>query len=263
MKRLILSILFVICLSFQASALGPMMMLSGGGCIPDCTGLTDCQNFEGTGYDNSEAWSTSTSGSGAIDADAATSGAGSPSKWCDQALKVTSTAAAEQAYISNDADLNADDTTQIPIGYFRLEFVVDSHSLASGEYNSIMAVYNTGWDIAFRLYLRNVSGTLKLRINVYNDDIGQEYDSLTAIALDTRYRVEVKWDITNNLWAWRLDGVNQPNDVDASDPVESEGVNISVRGLDEVSIGHNVASNAGVTYFDRYGISTTGWIGDQ
>ena len=31
MKKLIISILFILCLSFQASALGPMMLLSGGG----------------------------------------------------------------------------------------------------------------------------------------------------------------------------------------------------------------------------------------
>ena len=33
MKKIILSILFVVCLSFQASALGPMMLLSGSGCL--------------------------------------------------------------------------------------------------------------------------------------------------------------------------------------------------------------------------------------
>ena len=39
MKKLILALLFVACMSFQASALGPMMMLSGGG--SGCVGGSD------------------------------------------------------------------------------------------------------------------------------------------------------------------------------------------------------------------------------
>lgn len=43
---------------------------SGGG-GSSCTGLLVCQNFEGTGYDNSETW-TETAGSGSIDEDSTT-----------------------------------------------------------------------------------------------------------------------------------------------------------------------------------------------
>ena len=49
MKKLILSILFILCLSFQASALGPMMLLSGGGCggtLNFVTGDTESFEFE-------------------------------------------------------------------------------------------------------------------------------------------------------------------------------------------------------------------------
>ena len=43
MKKLIISILFILCLSFQASALGPMMLLSGGGgsVVDYCTDTND------------------------------------------------------------------------------------------------------------------------------------------------------------------------------------------------------------------------------
>ena len=43
MKKLIISILFILCLSFQASALGPMMLLSGGG-----GGVAACAKDTGT-----------------------------------------------------------------------------------------------------------------------------------------------------------------------------------------------------------------------
>ena len=44
MKKLILSILFILCLSFQASALGPMMVLSGSG----TGGITSCAGIKGS-----------------------------------------------------------------------------------------------------------------------------------------------------------------------------------------------------------------------
>ena len=36
MKKLILSILFILCLSFQASAWNPMVVVSGSGGLPAC-----------------------------------------------------------------------------------------------------------------------------------------------------------------------------------------------------------------------------------
>ena len=76
MKKLILSILFIFCLSFQANALGPMMLLSGGGAVNSfsCLPAYDiCQNLENAaGYDNSETWNE-TVGDGTIDEDYAAS----------------------------------------------------------------------------------------------------------------------------------------------------------------------------------------------
>ena len=259
MKKLILIPIIVLLFAVEALAIGPAtLMMFGGDCIPDCSGLTDCQNFEGTGYDNSEAWTTTTAGSGAIDEDAATPGAGSPSKWCFQALKSTTTAAAETAYIHNDADLG-----DAAISYFRIDFVLASHSLANTEENSIFHVANNAWDHLIRANIYNNGGTLELRISSYHDDLLNSYTALTAISLNTRYRLEIKWDTTNNLWAWRLNDVDQPNNTDGTDPVESEGALASNRGSDEVSIGQTVAANAAVLYFDRYGVHPTAWIGNQ
>ena len=46
MKKLILSILFILCLSFQASAWNPMVVVSGGGAVDHCT-TTECAGCDG------------------------------------------------------------------------------------------------------------------------------------------------------------------------------------------------------------------------
>ena len=46
MKKLILALLFIACMSFQASALGPMMMLSGGGFFCDSSTADCCEDFD-------------------------------------------------------------------------------------------------------------------------------------------------------------------------------------------------------------------------
>ena len=69
MKKLILSILFIICLSFQASAWNPMVVVSGGGeeatpsactsCTPGDPADIFCEDFEGsTDPPNDCAWCT-------------------------------------------------------------------------------------------------------------------------------------------------------------------------------------------------------------
>ena len=47
MKKLILALLFILCLSFQASALGPMMFLSGSGAGFTCGSELICDDFDG------------------------------------------------------------------------------------------------------------------------------------------------------------------------------------------------------------------------
>jgi len=62
MKRLTLIIIGVLLCTPLYSDMNTYIAgvpVSGGGCTEDCGDYLICQNFEGTGYDNSEAWSTS------------------------------------------------------------------------------------------------------------------------------------------------------------------------------------------------------------
>lgn len=73
MKKLYLLILCLLITSpaFAFSPAIQAVISAGGATVPECTGLLVCQNFEGTGYDNSETW---TSGwNGTPDPDNATS----------------------------------------------------------------------------------------------------------------------------------------------------------------------------------------------
>lgn len=57
MKRFFLAILLLLCLSFPSSATWYYSKVETASCADSsCAGFLTCQNFEGTGYDNSEIW---------------------------------------------------------------------------------------------------------------------------------------------------------------------------------------------------------------
>lgn len=75
MRKIILTILLILLIPFICSA-GVQDMLKGalekknGAAAPsECTGKLICQNFEGTGYDNSESWTETIGTNGIIDED--------------------------------------------------------------------------------------------------------------------------------------------------------------------------------------------------
>jgi hypothetical protein len=70
MKRLYLIATLILALSVPAS--GQMVIGSGAGgegCTENCGDYLVCQNFEGSGYDNSESWTESVGTNGVVDED--------------------------------------------------------------------------------------------------------------------------------------------------------------------------------------------------
>ena len=105
--------------------------------------------------------------------------------------------------------------------------------------------------------------TFPLSIRCYHDGASHFYEALTPITIDTIHRLEVKWDSTNNVWAWRFDGVDQPNNIDDSDPITSEG---TLTATHETQINHMYCglSNqafAATMYYDLYAIDDADWVG--
>jgi hypothetical protein len=66
MKKLIILLLFLL---IPSLAFADGMVIGSGAAGNECTGYIVCQNFEGTGYDNSETWTEGIVGGGTVNED--------------------------------------------------------------------------------------------------------------------------------------------------------------------------------------------------
>lgn len=212
------------------------------------------EGFEATGYDNS--WAE-TIVSGTLDEDAAVSEAGSPSGWGTKCLKV----------ISDGGDCRADHDLPSAVNdsWLRVEVVVTAESLANGNLANILIVNDSSFGAVYTLDLKQVAGVLRFSLSCYHDGNYNGYDSLTALSLNTRYRVEVKWDSANDVWAWRIDDVDQPNNVDSTSPVTSEGTLTSTHrtNIDKLRVGVWQHRTACTYYVDNIAIDDADWVGAE
>jgi len=219
------------------------------------TGDTFSEYFEATGYD--ETWSDGeTIGDGnSLDPNADPADVSAGFGWGDKCFKAIT------AGVNNSAFVRDDGIGAEAITYYRFEFVLTV--LGTDNLNYILETTNVGFGHAFRVQVSNSGDILRLKMYSYHDGNSHIYNSLTTLSLNTNYSVEVKWDATNNLWAWKLDGVAQPNDQDATDPVESEGAltDTHVTEVSKIWFGLLNSSQATTIYLDALDIDTTGWLG--
>jgi len=224
------------------------------------------EKFEGTGYE--ETWSEGevVSAGCTLNEDESTTSAGSPTGWGDQCLKASIDDANDSAYVSQyySANPHADVWT-------RIEFVIGAENL--GNYGWLTIARMNEEDPAFKdCWIAHIwqsgSGDLHIKLMCNYNGTGAYFTSLTKLSLNTKYRLEVKWDSTNDTWAWRIDGIDQPNDQDDSDPIESEGVlsgtHATKPALHWVGINCDYYAEATATiYFDNYALDDADWVGAE
>ena len=218
------------------------------------------EKFEGAGYE--EAGASETVGAGCtIDEDADSADVSSPSGWGSQCLKFISLSG-----ITNKVEWS--DFGPKVISFYRFEVVITAESLANSQDNTLFIVADSGWATAFNMiFHQDGIGNLKFILNSFHDGNYHSYIGFPTISLDTRYRIEIKWDATNDHWAWKIDGVSQPNDQDASSPVTTEGnlTGTHPTDCDQLVVGNWDASNdADVThYYDLIAIDDADWVGSE
>jgi len=217
------------------------------------------EKFEGAGYE--EAGAIEQVGAGCtVDEDADSADAGSPSGWGSQCLKLI-TLSGVQNNVYWEFGPKA-------ITHFRFSIVPTAESFANDQGAALAVVYSDVVATVFVLYLsQDGSGNLKFFLISYHDGAWNKYVGFPTLSLDTRYRVEVKWDATNDHWAWKIDGVNQPNDQDASDPVTTEGNLTSTHPTDTDYI---ILGNSGwdqdadtTICYDLIAIDDADWVGTE
>jgi hypothetical protein len=156
------------------------------------------EKFEAAGYDEA-GWTESVGAGSTVDEDIASSDAGSPSQWGSQCLKIIR-AASTDAYTYKDVSFV--DT------WTRIEVVVAAEGLGNSTQLQIAWAYDAT-DVK-NLYIlklaQSAGGVLWFLLNTYLDGstITGYYATGISVSLNQRYRIEVKWDVTNNAFEWKM-----------------------------------------------------------
>lgn len=215
------------------------------------------EKFE-TSPGRDESWSETAGTGSTIDDDANPSDVSSPSGWGSECCKFVSTG--NDSYIHTDLGQEADT-------WSRVEFVLTAESLGAFNIVQHFIAWSDGWIAAYKVEVReNGSNELELRLECSHTGSATDYYYLSnPISLNTLYRVEVKWDATNNVWAWRVNGVDQPNDQDGTAPITSEGTltNTHATDIGQVRCGLENPAAAMTVYFDLIAFDDADWVGEE
>jgi len=215
----------------------------------------------GDGYDEAN-WAENVTGGDTVDQDADPADVGSPSDWGSECLKIIKLGTDTKTWTYNTFG-----SAFTGAYWTRHEIVLTSESLSDTDTTQLARFYATGVDVFLTILLRQATGgALQFQVVSYHDGTSNVYTGFPTPTLNTRYRIEIKWDNDNNLWAWRIDGVNQPNDQDNSDPVETEGI-LSATHLTDlkyITCGSNTGGGKAYTaYYDLVAIDDADWVGAE
>jgi hypothetical protein len=201
------------------------------------------EKFEGAGYE--ETWSPGEIlGAGCtLDEDYACSSIGSPSTWDSQCLQCVVDTAGDANYVRHNFG------SDIPIAYYRVEFIVHSLTLASYADMNILRVVDSGFGSLFAVTIYN--DATNNRLCFYRSlDAPETHHTGAILTLDQKYRVEVKWDNTNDAWEWKVDGSSQHS---GSFTGDNSSRNIYLGSTSRVN----------ETYIDNFAIDDSGWVGAE
>lgn len=214
-----------------------------------------------SGYDNTWEGAVVTGGSVYDPNKTRTSVVGAPADWGVECLEVSP--AVGETSINNIYPYGV--SNEQTVFYFKFDMIIgDASGLLDDTYIRIFRLVSqvSGTSVEGRIYY--LGGNLRIQINCYHDGSSNIYNSIPILVEDTEYRVEVKWDTDDGKWAWRLDGVNQPNNIDSLDPITSDGTLIgSPNDVHEVFIGSLPTAITATYYIDNIGTDIDGWIGDR
>jgi hypothetical protein len=213
------------------------------------------EKFEGAGYE--ESWTETVGASNTVDEDYATSSIGSPATWDSQCLEVI------VGNTNTTQSLHANLASSYAISYSRIEFMFTSEGIGNGGVVVFCDVGSSNMAASsYNIRFYQAAGVYSIYLNAKYDGSNHAYYSLTNILLNTKYIVEVKWDTTNHVWAWRLDGVDQPNNVDATDPITSEGTTSGSPVVFQ-SLRVGPTNTVGTYCVDNIAIDDTTWVGAE
>jgi len=156
-----------------------------------------------------ENWTEAVSGGAVLDPNYAVSGlTNPPDDWGDECLRM---------YNPDSGTDLCDIYTTVgdqAIVYIRDEIYIKSEGLENGENTILQWAETSGAAEVWELRLEQAGGNLRLHIKVIRGDLGAlRYSSgdYADLQLNTQYRIEVYYNETSDVWAWRVNGVDQDN----------------------------------------------------
>lgn len=217
----------------------------GGGCTV-ASGDVFNEGFEGTGYDEvgSGSWSETTN----PDEDVAI-----PSSPCS--------GLGSQALRSNVSTSTSYTTYNVGSGttsdrYFRCYVYLDSTDMAVDNNVHIIHCQSSGGTRAFTVRWTNVTGQ-----GYGFDMIGTTFSAnIGGAQLDTWYRVEVKWVNNNAADATELKVYTASTGVQLGSTVTVDTGNVSLQHY-ILGVFSNPGTKAYDFYYDGFGVSSTGYLG--
>ncbi len=201
------------------------------------------ENFEGTGYE--ESWSETVTAGNTLDEDAAIPGTPPPGAG-SQCLKAIFTAGAVDAFASQvKSNQN--------INYIRGYLYLSEEGLNNTQVIAGLRLYDSTSALASDIIIGQNSGVLQMAYRKYTSGAFNT-SAWVNISLNTLYRVEYQYDLTNLLWEWKIDGVSQSNGTLAA----------ATRIPDRMRIGgaHNGAAQS-TLYTDLVVWDNAGWVGAE
>lgn len=204
------------------------------------------ENFEGTGYE--ESWSETVGTGCTLDEDAAIPGT-APNGAGSQCLKSIIDTGVDAAYATRTPGDNN-------IIYARTYVYFDTMGMASGEYIAVMTCRNSGGSACFQVRATNTAGTKELKFLYYSGGSLLTAASTHSITTGVWYRVEVRYDITNMLWEWRVNGTTK----------DSGSLTAATRTPNRLQVGADQTGSGSTTstvYHDLVVWDNATWPGEE
>jgi len=204
------------------------------------------ERFEGTGYEES-GWTENVPGGCTVDEDSSSSNAGSPAAWASQCLKIVKA--------TNTTPYTYKQFGDAAVRYLRFEFYATAWSIADGAVDQIAALVNNAVSAnACNVYLYRSGSTYYVLVVPTYDGTNQDFSFLTTINLNTRYRVEIKWDHTNDLFEAKVNGTSIGSRSITAGAIQAGSILLGITGA---------VAGTWTVYFDLVTVDDADWVGSS
>jgi len=136
------------------------------------------------------------------------------------------------------------------ISYFNCFVNITAEGLSNDQQIYLMRGQNAAYSEPWRVRLQQAGGNLKIVLIYYSGDTDQTSTWTSVPSLSTWYQIEVYYDYTNSLWAWRINGI----------AIESGSLTGTLRaGPRDFLLGDSDFGRTVTAYFHYVNASTNGW----